>query len=42
MEEHHKNEIIDLVKTKSTPIDIYEATANSEKFKLDINKKNLR
>ncbi|NOZ47165.1 MAG: DUF2971 domain-containing protein [Chlorobi bacterium] len=42
MEKDDKNEIIDLIKTKSTPIAIYEATANSEKFKLDINKKNLR
>lgn len=42
MEEPHKKEIMDLIKTKSTPIEIFEATANDEKFKLDINKKNLR
>lgn len=38
MEENHKKEIIDLIKTKSTPIEIFQATMNGEKFKLDINK----
>lgn len=41
MEEKHKNEIIDLTKTRSSPIQIYEATANGEKFKLDITRKNF-
>jgi hypothetical protein len=38
MEEKHKKEIIALIKTKSAPIEIFQANINGERFKLDINK----
>lgn len=38
MDKKHKKEIIELLKTKSTPIEIFQATMNGKKFKLDINK----
>ena len=34
MEKKHKNEIMEIIKTKSSPVEIYEATANGERFKL--------